>query len=394
MRHVQTPLRQHLRESHDERALQRIWRGVERRRAGMIARARARWIAGGGLVLAAAFLLVERSSGPIEPGPLHQLAGGEPTVLEAPVAAQELSVPFDDGSRLTLSPAAHVTVVENSGHTFVIVLSSGRATFDVHPGGPRRWSIECGLATVEVVGTRFTINRTPKSVEISVDRGTVLVRGERVPERLQRLLAGQSLRLGETSPDRGAEIGAARLHAAPSPPPPAPSPPPPETTATPPAREPATEAWRELVRGGRYRRAYGALGRRGIARTAQAATPQELLWLADVARLSGHPAAAVLPLRRLIERYPRDRNAPIALFTLGRIELDSLGDNQAAADAFSSAIAAGVPRSLSEDAAARLVEARARAGDLAGARTAADRYLSEFPNGRHAADVRRWTTPP
>lgn len=389
MNRARTPLRQHLPEPHDERTIQRIWRGVERRRAGMVARRRTRWIGAGGLALTAALLVIARPTRPVDPGPLHQSAGGEPTVLEATAFAPELSVPFDDGSRVTLARAARATVVENSGHAFVVVLSSGRATFDVHPGGPRRWSIECGLATVEVVGTRFTIDRAPASVEISVARGTVLVRGERVPERLQRLIAGQSLRLGETPPEDRAAIDAAPLRPAPA----APAPAPPETPRAPP-REPAAIAWRELVRGSRYRQAYGALGKRGIARTAETATPQELLWLADIARLSGHPDDAVLPLRRLIKEYPRDPNRPIALFTLGRIELDSLGDNQAAADAFTRAIAAGVPRSLAEDAAARLVEARARAGDAAGARTAADQYLLGFPGGRHAADVRRWAARP
>jgi transmembrane sensor len=278
-----------------------------------------------------------------------------------------------------MAAGGRATVVENSGRAFVVVLSEGRATFDVHPGGPRRWSIECGLATVEVVGTRFTIDRGEGSVVVSVDHGIVLVRGERVPERAQRLGAGQSLRLDRALPPLAPAAAKPAERAIPA-----------TATATAMARRANGVPWRDLVRSHEYRRAYGTLGRGGIERSVRSATPQELLWLADIARLSGHPGDAVLPLRRLIDENPRDSSAPIALFTLGRIQLDSLGDSLGAADSFARAIAAGVPRSLGEDAAARLVEAYARAGDVAAAHAAAERYLGTYPDGRSAADVRRW----
>jgi len=380
------PLREHLEDRFDERVIQRVWRRVQQRRHRSVAVAGGpAWLIGGALALAAAAtLLVARATRPAEPGVLRGLDGKEPGMLMAVPSAAETAVPFEDGSRVVLGPASRATVVENSGHTLVVVLSSGRATFDVHPGGPRRWSIECGLATVEVVGTRFTIDRAPGSVEVSVEHGVVLVRGERVPERLQRLAAGQSLRVGEIGAAAGAapEPAASVSVAAP-----------PATDARAPAHRVAAVPWRDLVRGSRYSQAYGALGKRGIAQSAQTATPQELLWLADIARLSGHPADAVMPLRRLIGEHPRDPNVPIALFTLGRIQLDSLGDSRAAADAFSRAIAAGVPHSLAEDAAARLVEALARAGDTPGARAAGEEYLRAFPGGRHGPDVRRWIAP-
>jgi hypothetical protein len=75
---------------------------------------------------------------------------------------------------------------------------------------------------------------------------------------------------------------------------------------------------------------------------------------------------------------------------LGRIELDTLSHPDRAAKAFARAIDLGLPAGLVEDGYARLVEARSRAGDRAGARAAFDTYTRAFPRGAHAATMRRW----
>jgi transmembrane sensor len=132
------------------------------------------------------------------------------------------------------------------------------------------------------------------------------------------------------------------------------------------------------------------LGVSGLRRESARLGVNDLLALADVARLSGHPAEAVVPLRRIVEDFAADPQAPLAAFALGRLELDSLGHPQAAATAFRKALTLGIPRSLREDVHARLVEAYARSGDSPNAQRAADAYLQEFPNGRHAHAVRGW----
>ena len=55
--------------------------------------------------------------------------------------------------------------------------------------------------------------------------------------------------------------------------------------------------------------------------------------------------------------------------------------------ALNKALALGAPQSLREDVRARLVEAHARAGDQAAARSAGDAYRREFPAGRHAKTI-------
>ena len=101
-----------------------------------------------------------------------------------------------------------------------------------------------------------------------------------------------------------------------------------------------------------------------------------------MARLSGHPAEAVAPLQRIVDSFAADRQAPLAAFALGRLQLDDLNQPRAAAASFSRALELGVPVSLREDVRARLVEAYARAENWPAARAAAAAYVREFPHGR------------
>ncbi len=118
--------------------------------------------------------------------------GSVPVAIEA-TAARSAVQRFSDGSVVTVAPSGRVVPLAMEARAAVFLLERGVATFDVTPGGPRRWSIECGLLTVEVIGTRFTIDRSDARVVVRVERGEVLVRGERVHDRIQRLGAGDSV---------------------------------------------------------------------------------------------------------------------------------------------------------------------------------------------------------
>jgi transmembrane sensor len=95
----------------------------------------------------------------------------------------------------------------------------------------------------------------------------------------------------------------------------------------------------------------------------------------------------VAPLERILDVYPRDPQAPLAAFALGRLQLDTLDAPAPGARALERALALGLPQSLREDARARLVEAYTRAGEAGAARAAGQAYLREFPNGRYRARV-------
>jgi transmembrane sensor len=381
MSRLQFPLNDHLEEARDEAALARMWQGIDaryprrrRRRSPAIVFVSALALAGA----AGAFLLARR-----DPGPLRFADGRALATVEAP--ADGALVPLSDGSRVELWGGARFAPLESSGSLFVAVLESGSAGFDVRPGGPRRWRIECGLATVEVVGTHFTCDRGPGRLRIAVQRGAVLVTGERVPDRVRRLVAGEALDVGDapaaaaappSAPAAPAEIDdeiaePVRGPAAPAPPS---------------SMAPAS-AWRELARRGRHDEAFAALGPAGIRREARRLGVQDLFALADVARLSGHPAEAEAPLERILADHVSDPQACLAAFALGRLELDTLGRPQRAASALARALALGIPKTLREDVRARLVEAYVRARDLPAARAAAQAYLGEFPGGRYTSTI-------
>lgn len=185
------------------------------------------------------------------------------------------------------------------------------------------------------------------------------------------------------------------VHAAP----PSPSVPP-AVAESAPAAPPPTEpdSWQALAHEGQFEQAYSlaygppaaAAHRAPPLLREREAGPGELLLLADVARLSHHPADAVAPLSRLLREHPADPRAPLAAFTLGRVLLDELGRPREAAQSFLRAQELDPAGPLSQDALAREVEAWSRAGEGASARARALQYLQKYPAGRRLRSVRHF----
>jgi transmembrane sensor len=328
-------------------------------------------------------------------GPLRLDDGRELAAMEAGVATREIAL--SDGSRIRLSPGARIEPLQSSGTSFSAIVTQGRADFEVRPGGPRHWVIECGLASVEVMGTAFACDRAPGRLLLEVHHGAVLVRGERVPDRARRLSAGETLVLEEEKGHPPVTDDAFALPALPETASLAGSPVAESSTSVAKGEEARSKgrlaparSWRDLAQNGRHGEAFASLGTEGLRRESKRLGVSDLFALADVARLSGHPADAVVPLERILSDFANDAQAALAAFALGRLELDSLGQAQSAASAFGKALALGIPRTLREDVRARLVEAYARSGDAGAARRAADAYLDEFPHGRHMQAIQGW----
>jgi transmembrane sensor len=365
-----------------------VWRGIQRRRAQR-ARKRLPLRRSVPLVAAAAvcavilFVARRRGGPPHATGPINgslRLAGGGDVVAVVASEGTGRAVAFSEGSRVELGPGSRLDPVENSATAFGVRVITGRATFDVHPGGPRRWSIECGPVRVAVVGTRFGVECALGRARVEVEHGVVRVSGERVREGEQTLSAGMSLEVEDSEepqapPPLPIVVPALRP----------PLPPPRSTSTAPPLPVP----WRSLAEQGDNASAFEQLGSQGIARASENASVNDLLKLADVARLSGHPGDAVAPLSRVVTDFPQDPNAPLAAFTLGRLQLDVFAQPGTAADTFQRAIGLGLPQSLEADAYARLVEARTRAGDAAGAQAARQDYERRFPGGQRLDEVRK-----
>ncbi len=314
----------------DEERLARTWHAISGRTAQKPQSSR--W----GVGAAAVALLVGGVAGGLllaRPGESGALVGRDPDVsAEAGAtvaAAPGLALPelrLDDGSTVDLERQGHLEVLANDGQRFVTALDGGPARFEVTPGGPRTWTVETAFATVEVVGTGFTVDPTGDRLEVVVHHGVVLVHGERVPGRVARLEAGQSLVVTDRTP----------VIPAVSPPPMAMIPQP----AQPPAVVPASPVAMP------------------VAPVAMPVAPA--LVEADRLRALGRQAAAADVLERAVQADPHGPGAGLAAFTLGRIALEHLDQPARAARAFDLVLAEG-PASLVEDARARREDALRRA---------------------------------
>jgi transmembrane sensor len=374
-KHLPDPVGDALADAPDDLRIERAYRRLRQPRSGRAIPMRAVLAAAVAIAIALLAFFAGRFTAPsneesgaaVVPAALRTTSGGPLGRIES------RRVALEDGSSIEVASGALVETERNDGEAVRLVLVRGRTTIEVEPGGPRTWTIDCGLATVSVVGTRFTLERADETLRVSVDHGVVSVRGERVPDGVRFVRAGETLVVGEEP--RVAVVE-----------PPVEPEPPVEREVAPVEREaaaPSAPDWRELAEEGAWNEAYEALGPSGVGRRVERATAEELLLLADVARRSGHAAEAIAPLERLIANH-RGADAALGAFTLGRLYADQLGDPARAATAFERALSDTLPAPLVPDALARLASARASAGHP-GAAATASRYLTEYPDGPQRA---------
>ncbi|HUQ04460.1 MAG TPA: FecR family protein [Kofleriaceae bacterium] len=260
----------------------------------------------------------------------------DPGVRVKPAA--ERSIAMDDGSVVALAAASELEVLANETDKFVTAVRKGWAHFDVNPGGGRRWVIETDLATVEVVGTAFVVERAETHLVVKVERGVVLVRGERVPGRIVRLTAGEALEVP-------AQVAIAPAPVAPAPVGPA-------RVAAPPVR-----ADRSVAVDGRSPPTASV----DVPATSVPAA-ESAIARADALLARGKAIDAADELERFLDDAGNDAGAGLAAFMLGRIAQDQLGDPDRAAAAFARTLAIGSPRAVQDEARARRTRALAAAG--------------------------------
>lgn len=289
---------------------------------------------------------------------------------------------FSDGSTATrLDRDTAMQIAQASPTQIEVKLERGGGRFDVARNPQRVFRVIAGDVKVEVLGTRFTVERELGHVLVRVERGRVRVTS-RDGERL--------LGVGEEATFPGGEPPIVEPPAAPV----AAHPVEPETVVDPSpapivfAPIPVHAHWRAAAEKGNYEVAYRQLKEGGPRAVRD--VPEELMMAADVARWSHHPAAAVPLLERVVRDHGRDPRAQLAAFTLGRVLLEELGHPREAARAFGRARALDARGPLSADALAREVEAWSRADDGSQARERAEQYLHLYPRGAHLAAVRRF----
>jgi transmembrane sensor len=339
--------------------------------------------------------------------PLVFTAGEQPGVVETWVAAPEghaTPLRFSDGTLFRLEPASRARVVAVDARGASVALESGSLHADVVHSEQGAWRVIAGPLTVRVTGTRFDVRWSASAEEFSVavTKGSVAISGAFVGEE-RAVRAGETLRVF-VSEHRlelasTAELAAAgRVKATSTGPQPTPSVPetgsvpgltagPVEPSGTPtpaPVLSSRAPDWRQFARKGSLREAFAAAQATGFDAACQSASPSELLQLGDGARLSGSPAAAKQALMRLRNAFAGDSRRAAAAFALGKIAFDQTRAYAEAAEWFATSIREQPGGSLVREAAGRLIEARRRAGDGAGARRAAEDYLARYPDGPHA----------
>jgi transmembrane sensor len=305
--------------------------------------------------------------------------------------ANALPLTFSEGTELVMQPGSRGRV-EGLGRTGAsFLLERGEVRARVVHRSDTSWLFLAGPFEVRVTGTALGVDWDParERFAVHVDEGSVTVRGPSVGA-LQVVMAGEqcvvdlpsrttriSPSVRDKSPldpdvpvDAGSDAAAAMPATAASP--------------SPPMRLSAPVSWIKLEEKGDYDAAYVAALSAGLASVLRASSADELLRLAQVARLSGHrdtDREALVTCRR---RFPGSERAAVAAYELGRSSSPS-----EASSWFDTYLGEQPNGPLAREASGRLVEARASAGDDRGARDAAARYIARYPDGPHAGLARR-----
>lgn len=389
------PLGRHLKDPVTEDLLQEGWRGLERRREEKASR-RIGVGAGAASLLAAAAALFFWAR-PLAPEATLTRDDGAP--LAQVLATSTLAGPLvlSDDSRLTPGPGAELALAEGRPGQLHLLLRRGTVDFDVRSHGRTRWRIDLGSTTVEVVGTRFTLTRTNEGASVRVEAGKVRVSDGNLDPPVRYLTAGESLHLPEGMDQGRSSSG----ESGPASPPPV-RPPlkvAPRSTSTS-ARAasagevpaPTKEAAPAPQRADRARADQRPLDPAPRPATAPAPAPVlDLLAEADQARRGGDHVRAGILLEAAAQGD--DARAALAAFTLGKLCLDELADPGRAERALDRAFALPLPGAMKEAAAARRVEAAAKAGHRDRARALAGEYRRHYPSGRFGAQVDGWSPP-
>jgi len=142
-----------------------------------------------------------------------------------------------------------------------------------------------------------------------------------------------------------------------------------------------------LAERGAYSESLDAAKRVGWASLCHRLDARRLLMLADVARYSGAPAPAHRAFQALVKRFPDDRLAADAVFSLGRLAFEQ-GRPAEAARWFRRYVSDWPRGPLAEQAAGRLLESTIRLQDPEATHAAARAYLARAPHGAQAALAR------
>jgi hypothetical protein len=317
---------------------------------------------------------------------------------------------FSDGSAVSLSPGAHVSLQHVDALGARVALAGGSAYVDITHRPGAHWSFEAGPFAIAVTGTAFRLawNAALEELDVDMDRGSVEVSGPLSDGELA-LRSGQHLvvrvRDRETlirDRDADSRQGSAGQGV------PAPTNPgvgalaapgistPPRGAST--ARLPASYVapnldWRAMLANGDFDAIVRQAERRGLDQCIATAGTTELAALADAARYSRHDDIARRTLLAQRSRFPGSAAARDAAFLLGRLE-ETLKNPTSGIDWYDRYAQEGAGGTYASEAMGRRMILIEQVSGAAQARAAAADYLSHFPDGEYSAKARVLTRAP
>ncbi len=287
-------------------------------------------------------------------------------------AGDSLTVDYSDGSRLELAARTRLEVLAGDSHSAAVRLKRGSVVCDLASLQGRQFSVFAEGVEVRVTGTRFTVNLNTetKQIEVSVQRGSVMVVWPEGSTSNRRLTAGEHWSIERRQLQSVSAASAAER---------APAPAAPSVDASP---ETAASNTREATEERNPNEVPSPAA-------VEAPSARALLDQGNAARRAGDARGAARAYQNLLSKFPSDPRAGLAAFELGRLRMGSLSDIPGAVRAFQSAAALSPGSAIREDAMAHLVEAYAISGQSAQCQSARDAYLKNYPKGVHAALVGR-----
>jgi hypothetical protein len=316
----------------------------------------------------------------------------------------ELSVPtamtkpleFSDGSKVVFEESSRAELSRLGPTRAALRLDRGRffASIVHHPN--MTWGIDAGPYTVEVIGTKFSVDWRGDSsgLAVEVKEGVVRVTGGDLGKNGALLRAGQKLERrapgieepkavaalpkveGDAASDITVEV---------------------TTERAPQSRDPKEPSLAALAAAGKYRQALELAEKQGFERVIGELSENDLLLLANSARYSGSPARAKQALLKLRERFPSRPSADLAALYLARIAEQVEKRPQEAVRWLRTFLSESPTGDLAQSARGSLLGILSASGDTTGARAVATDYLRYHPEGPLAEQARSLvsrTSPP
>jgi hypothetical protein len=369
--------------------------------------------AGVGMAAAAAVFAIIVWQRPAPPSPITAALDGKSVAVGEWISGAhdtKKKLAFSDGSGIALSKNAGLRIQSLDVNGAYLLLEHGSLKADIAHREKTRWKLNVGPYSIEVKGTRFTVGWTPetRSFRLDLQEGAVNVSGPMLRvglpmsagEKMVASLSEERVEIEdatqmktiifngggkepiETSVLHLSNDSSALLESAPvlkeeS------------DKETPVAKN--VQTWKAMARAGRYSDAVSAAKRSGVSQILKTESASDLMTLGDAARRSNENDLAAQAYKTVRRRFADSVHASGAAFALGIIAFDHQNAFRDAAKWFEACLRSKKPGAFSREASGRLIEALDRAGDSAGAKQAAHRYLDNYSDGPHAPLARKIT---